>query len=124
MAWTKVKLTDVSITKEYTTAWSPVTEKHLCLYVNGILSMPGGIEGLINTFEVNGRTMKIDRAKQIKDIKTYGVYTYEEFYELYPVPQEMFEAVDGQYLKVAIGKGLLTHEELAYLIERYSKFFE
>ena len=124
MVWEKVQLTDVSITKEYTTAWSPVTEKHLCLYVNGMLSMPGGTEGLANTFEVNGRTMKIDRAKYRKDIKTYGVYTYEEFYELYPVPQEMFEAVDGQYLKVAIGKGLLTHEELAYLIERYSKFFE
>ena len=124
MAWEKVQLTDVSITKEYTTAWSPVTEKHLCLYVNGMLSMPGGTEGLANTFEVNGRTMKIDRAKYRKDIKTYGVYTYEEFYELYPVPQEMFEAVDGQYLKVAIGKGLLTHEELTYLIERYSKFFE
>lgn len=123
LAWARVQLTNVTITNEYTMAYSPVTETHLCLYVNGMLSMPGGIEGLVNTFEVDGDTMQIDQAKYLEDIETYGLFTYEEFYELYPVPKYMFDAVDGANLKVALGKGLLTHEELSYLIERYSEFF-
>lgn len=123
LAWARVQLTNVTITNEYTMAYSPVTETHLCLYVNGMLSMPGGIEGLVNTFEVDGDTMQIDQAKYLEDIETYGLFTYEEFYELYPVPKYMFDAVDGANLKVALAKGLLTHEELSYLIERYSEFF-
>ena len=35
----------------------------------------------------------------------------------------MFDAVDGANLKVALGKGLITYEEIPYLIERYSEFF-
>ncbi len=123
LIWTKVQLTNVSITQEVTTAYSPVTYDHLCLYVNGMLSMPGGIDGLINIFEVDGETMQINQAKYLEDIATYGLFTYEEFYELYQVPEEMFEACGGQYLKVAIGKGLLDYERLGQLIERYAEFF-
>lgn len=123
LAWARVQLTNVTITNEYTMAYSPVTETHLCLYVNGMLSMPGGIEGLVNTFEVDGDTMQIDQAKYLEDVETYGLFTYEEFYELYPVPKYMFDAVDGANLKVALAKGLITYEEISYLIERYSEFF-
>ena len=123
MTWTKVQLVDVEITEEYTSAWSPVTYGHLCYYVNGMLSMPGGIEGMFNIFEV-GEDMKYDAEAMEKDIQTYGLFTYEEFAELVPVPEEMFNAVSGQYLKVAIGKGLITVERLQQLVDRYGVFFE
>ena len=123
LIWIKVQLTSVTITQEVTTAYSPVTYDHLCLYVNGMLSMPGGIDGLINIFEVDGESMQINQAKYFEDIATYGLFTYEEFYELYQVPEEMFDACGGQYLKVAIGKGLLDYERLGQLIENYSEFF-
>ncbi len=122
--WTRVQLVNVTITEEYTTAWSPVTYEHLCLYVNGMLSMPGGIEGLVNTYEVDATTMKIDQALYLQDVQTYGLFTYEEFYELYQVPREMFEAVGGENLKVAIGKGYIGYQTIAQLIERYAVFFE
>ena len=51
MTWTKVQLINVEVKKEITTAYSPVTYGHLCYYVNGMLSMPGATEGLINIFE-------------------------------------------------------------------------
>ena len=60
LGYTEVKLTDVEISVEVTTAWSPVTYGHLCYYVNGMLSMPGGITGLINYFEVDPQTMQYD----------------------------------------------------------------
>lgn len=119
----KVKLVNVAITTEYTTAWSPVTYGHLCYYVNGMLSMPGGTEGLINIFEVDQNKMKINQRAFEADIATYGLFTYEEFAELYPIPEEIFEAFGGQYLKVAIGKDLIDYETLGMLIGRYADFF-
>ena len=124
MIWTRVQLTNVTITEEYTTAWSPVTYGHLCIYVNGMLSMPGATEGLINIFEVDENTMQIDQEQYIADIAMYGLFTYEEFAEIYPIPEMIFEAFGGEYLKVSIGKGLIDYETLGELIERYSEFFE
>ena len=124
MVYDKVQLTDVVVQNEYTSAWSPVTYGHLCYYVNGMLSMPGATTGLINIFEVDPETLKIDEAKYLADIERYGLFTYEEFASIYPIPEEVFEAFGGKYLKVAIGKGLTTMEQLETLIARYSEFWK
>lgn len=121
--WSKVQLVDVELTREITAAYSPVTYGHLCYYVNGMLSMPGATEGLINIFDVDGDTMKIDEDAFNKDIEKYGLFTYEEFAELLPISEEVFDAFGGQYLKVAIGKGLIDIDKLAELIARYAEFF-
>lgn len=120
---TRVQLTSVVIQDEYTATYSPVTYGHLCYYVNGMLSMPGGIDGLFNIFEVDGETLTYNSESMAKDIEQYGLFTYEEFAEILPVPEEIFNAFSGQYLKVAIGKGLIDFETLTYLVERYQKFF-
>ncbi len=121
---TKVQLTDVVIETEVTTAWSPVTEGHLCYFVNGMLSMPGGVGGLFNIFEVDADTMTYDYEAMAADIEKYGLFTYEELNAIEPLSEEMFNAAGGAYLKISIGKGNLTMEELVYMINRYSKFFE
>ena len=118
---TQVTLTGVEIKQEYTSAWSPVTYGHLCYYVNGMLSMPGGIDGMFNIFEVDGQAMKYDEALMQADIEEYGLFTYEEFAEYVELPEEVFEAFNGQYLKVAIGKGLITIDKISSLYERYSE---
>lgn len=123
VAWTTVELTDVVVTKERTEAWSPVTYGHLCFYVNGMLSMPGATTGFINVFEVDSSTLQIDYDKYLADIEEYGLFTYEEFCETFDVSEEIFNAFNGQYLKVSIGKGLITYDEIEALIVRYSKFF-
>jgi uncharacterized repeat protein (TIGR02543 family) len=121
--WAEVQLIDVAIYSEYTTAWSPVTYGHLCLYVNGMLSMPGSTEGLINIFTVDASSMQYDAALLANDIATYGLFTYEEFCQIIEVPEIVFEAFNGQYLKISIGKGLITINDIIGLIERYSGFF-
>lgn len=118
----RVQLVGVEIKDEYTSAWSPVTYGHLCYFVNGMLSMPGGIGGLFNIFEVDPTTMKYDEALMKADIEEYGLFTYEEFTEYFYLPEEAFEAFNGQYMKVAIGKGLISMEQLASLYNRYSDF--
>ena len=121
--WTTVQLTSVAISTESTTAWSPVTYGHLCYYVNGMLSMPGATEGLINIFDVDTSLMKYDPVQMAADIQTYGLYTYAEFNAIIPLPEYVFNAFNGQYLKVSIGKGLITLNEIAALLERYAIFF-
>ncbi len=123
LVWTKVQLEDVTISIEKTTTWSPVTYSHLCLYVNGMLSMPGGIEGMFNIFDVDSDKIKINQKEFHKDVKEYGLFTYEEFASIYNVNEEMFNACNGKYLKVAIGKGLISEEEINSLIVRYAEFF-
>lgn len=123
MIWTAVQLLDVDVYEEYTTAWSPVTFGHLCYYVNGMLSMPGATEGFINIFEVDAASMQYDSSALADDIATYGLYTYEEFAEIIPIPEAVFEAFNGQYLKVSIGKGLIDLDSISALVERYAGFF-
>ncbi len=115
--WNIITLDNVVIEKEVTTAWSPVTFKQLCYYTNGVLSMPGGIDGLFNIFEVDTETMTYDAEQMQKDIETYGLFTLEDFGGL--IPEIAYEAFNGNYLKVAIAKGMLTWEDIAYLAERY-----
>ena len=119
----RVQLTDVTVTTELTTAWSPVTVGHLCYFVNGMLSMPGGVGGLFNIFEVNPETMAYDEEAMLRDIEAYGLFTYEELNAIAPLSEEMFEAAGGAYMKISIAKGNLTMEELISMIERYSRFF-
>lgn len=123
MTYVAVELIGVVTEERYTSAYSPVTYGHLCYYVNGMLSMPGATEGLIDIFEVDEETMKYDAEAMAEDIAEYGLFTYEEFAEIYDVPEIMFDAFNGQYLKVAIGKGLIDEESLARLAERYGAFF-
>ncbi len=122
LTWTRVQLIDVTINEEYTSAWSPVTYGHLCYYVNGMLSMPGGISGLFNIFDVDSETLTINHEAYLADIEEYGLFTYEEFNNLFPVSIEIFDAFQAKYFKVAIGKGLLSYEKIEYLLNRYAEF--
>lgn len=120
MTSSRVQLTGVTVAWEETAAYSPVTYGHLCYYVNGMLSMPGGIDGLFNIFEVDADTMQYDAAAMEADIAQYGLFTYEEFAQILNVPQEVYDAFNAQYFKVAIGKGIVTEARLAELATRYA----
>ena len=120
---TKVTLTSVEINTVNTIAISPVTEEHLCYFVNGMLSMPGGIAGLFNIFEVDDETMAYNTTLMQQDIETYGLFTYEELNAIAPLSKEMFEKCGGAYLKISLGKDNLNINDLIYYIERYSCYF-
>ncbi|MCM1289477.1 MAG: hypothetical protein NC132_02350 [Corallococcus sp.] len=118
----KVQLTGIETKEEYTTSYSPVTCGYLCYYVNGMLSLPGGIDGLFNIFEVNSDTMSINKDAMAIDVETYGLYTYEEFAEIWAVSEDAFNALNGKYLKIALGKGLIDLETISMLVARYAEF--
>ena len=69
-----------------------------------------------NYFEI-GEGMKYDEAKMQADIEKYGLYEYSDFAEY--VTYEQFLAFNGPYLKVLVGKGYITFDEIIELIGIY-----
>ena len=116
-AYETVTLENAYITNEYTGCYSLVTLYHLNYYIDGLLSMPGGINGLFNYFEF-GEDLKYDEEQMQADIDKYGLFTYEDF-EAY-IPYEIFEYVfPAKYYKVSIAKGLMTWDDIFNMIEIY-----
>ena len=115
-----VTLDNAYITIEETRVYSPVTAFHLNYFTEDLLSMPGGIVGLFNIFDYD-ETLKYDEEKKANDIETYGLFTYEDFEDI--IPEEIYYVFNGTYLKIAIAKGLVTFEQIAYYAERYGVYW-
>lgn len=118
LSWTKVRLTGVTMRTEFTKVYSPVTFRYLCYYVNGMLSMPGGAKGLVNIFTVDKATMQYNQEAFYADIAAYGLFTYDDFVDI--MPKIMFDAIQGQFLKVAMAKGLLTWDMIPFIVEQFA----
>lgn len=112
----EIKLIDYSITEEITRIYSPITYKHLNCFVDGILTVTNFTEGLVNYFELD-ENLKYDEAKMQADIEKYGLYTPEDW-EGY-LTYEEFMAFNGTYVKVAVGKGHTTIEDIIDRIKRF-----
>ena len=97
-------------------AYSVVTAKDLNHFANGMLVFTDGIDGLYNIFEY-GEGMKYDEEAMAADIERYGLYTYEDWSD--HLTYEQFLAYNVQYLKVSVGKGLITEEGIIALIDRF-----
>ena len=111
--WTELKETDV---------YSPVVGRQFCYFTEGILSVPGISGGIANIFEVDTDSMTYDKAKMEADISKYGIAAYEEFESF--VPYDIFEAFNGKWMKISLGKGLTTMDELKYLVSSYGMLCE
>lgn len=113
----KVKLVGGTVKKEFTKVCSPATYKNLDIVTESILSIAGGIDGMFNYFEYD-ENLKFDEELMKIDINTYGLFTYEDFEN--KISYDIYEAFNAKYLKVSIGKGLLTDDLLNYYIKRYA----
>lgn len=112
-----VKLSGYEITNEYTGMYSIQTAMYINFLVEDMLSITRPpLEGWFDYFEI-GDNMKYDEAKMKADIEKYGLYEYEEFSEF--VTYEQFMAFNGPYLKVLVGRGVLSREKIFDLIELY-----
>ena len=113
----QTQLVDWFVTDEYTGCYSPTTVYHLNLIVDGKLSMPGGIKGMFNFFDYDPETLAYDKQAMEEDIATYGLMTYDDFKDY--MSYEVYCLFPAQYISVSLGKGLMTMEDLEYLIQRY-----
>ncbi len=103
--------------EEFVRVFSPVSLFHMNVVTNGLLSMtawPTNSEGFENYFAFD-EDMKYDEEAMQADIEKYGLYTYEDFKDL--MTEDLFNALPWKYFKIAVGKGMMTWEDILYTIE-------
>lgn len=94
----------------------PVTYFHMNSIANGFLNtpnIPGGITGLVNYFEYDPDLKYNEEAMQ-RDIEKYGLYTYDDFSDY--ISEAAYHSSPSVYLKVAVGKGMITYEQIIDVI--------
>ena len=110
------ELIDFKIEERYTDLYCPVSTYHLNYFVEDYLSMPGGISGCFNIFDYDDN-LQYNQEAMGNDISTYGLMSYDECKEY--IPEEVFNSLPMKYMKVAIGKGLLSFEQLKYYMTHF-----
>ena len=111
-----VTLTDYSVHREETECYSVLTAAHINHIANGMLAVTDDIKGIYNIIDLDD-DYKYDAAKMAADIEQYGLFSYDEWSDY--ATAEQFAAFNGAYLKVAIGKGLVTVNEIMGYIEKF-----
>ena len=111
-----VKLVSVEISEEYVEAWSILTAYYYNCVLEGMFTITPPATEQLAFFEI-GAGMKYDADAKKADIEKYGLYTYDEFAEF--MTYEVFEALNMAEMKVAVGKGIITYEEILWLIGAY-----
>lgn len=113
-----VTLTDYQVYTSQTECYAVVTAGHINSFANGMLSVTDDIKGLYNIFALD-EDMKYDAQKMEEDIQKYGLFSYEDWKDF--VSEEEFAAFNGAFLRVSIGKGLVTQDEIVGYIEKFLK---
>lgn len=99
---------------EYTSCYSLRTAFNDNAIVEGFLTLTfEDIPGFLTYFEY-GDNYTYNAEKMAQDIETYGLFEYDEWKDY--VSYEEFMALNGPYLKVAVGKGYLTIDDIFMLI--------
>lgn len=112
-----IELTNYNITNENVRIFCPVSAYYMNCFANDILTMPNipyNEDGLVNIFEYD-ENLQYNQEKMNQDIEKYGLFTYDDFKEYFSY--EAFIASPAKYLKVSIGKGYITYEEVIKIIE-------
>lgn len=120
-----VSLIDYKTYKKATECFAVLTAEHINSFANGLLNITDDenvpsepLRGFTNIFELDSN-YKYDQEKMKSDINKYGLFSYNEWKDY--VTEEQFNAFNGSILKVAIGKGLISMEELQGYINKFLK---
>ncbi len=105
----------VSVTKQIkeTATYEVVTYKNVTCFTNGILSASAYLDKVLNVFDINEDTKAYENVAE--DIEKYGLYTYADFEGL--ISEDAFELYNAKYLKIAVGKGYITWDDILELID-------
>ena len=122
-SYSTLKLVDAYITNEKVGVYGPVAAYTINCYAEGVLSIvpatgitSKSLNGLFQYFEI-GNNLQYDLEAMEEDINKYGLYSYDEFKE-YATEYE-FNALNMKYLRVSVGKGYITEEEIILALKTY-----
>lgn len=116
----RVALTDVKHQVRVCGAYEVVSSSYMSCFTNGILTASAYIDKLLNIFEIDPQSMACNPFDVVSDIQKYGLYSYEDLQEI--ATREEFEAHNAAFLKIAVGKGTLTWDDLCELTQMYRAY--
>ena len=113
----EVTLIGYEVIEELNTAYWVQTAVHNNAITDGMLTIvTPDYEGWFDYFNITD-DMKYDEEHMSSEIEKYGLFTYEDLAEF--GTYEQFVALNGQYMKILIGRGVVTMEEILALLETY-----
>lgn len=118
------KLLSVDITKEYTQLWSIMGYKNHNVIANDIVTLTPIADynfSFESYFDFDS-DYKYDPIKKQQDIDAYGLYTYDEWSDY--MSEWLFEGFNAPYVKVMVGKGLITTEEVYGILTVFMDYAE
>lgn len=114
------KISTIQIEEIETVAYELITAEDFNFVANDILTIEPFIFW-VNTFKIDENyRYNIDQFN--KDVEKYGLYEYEEWSDY--LTKEEFEAFNGKYFKVAVGKGLITKEYILKALSIYKNSYK
>lgn len=99
--------------REETSCYGIVTGQHYNHFANGFISAVT-YTPLFNMFEFAGEHLQIDQARKQADIELYGLLDYEVWKPY--LTYDEYIMFNAKYMSVAIGKGLITFEDIVDII--------
>lgn len=112
---TTAKITNVTSEVKVCNSYEIFSEYDMNFVANGVLTIEPGMwyDGL---YKIDS-DLKINQEQYQADVEKYGQYTYKDFKKYYG--EDTFAKVRAADLKIAVGKGLISEEELFELTEEW-----
>jgi len=115
------KLVDYEITTESVSSYSLATAVYYnCIADDFFTVTPDPVDGWYDYFEID-ENMKYVQSSVEENIAKYGLYTYADFEDY--LTYEEFVAFNCPYLKIVVGKGYFTFEDILGQIELWGLGF-
>ena len=117
-SYESVRLISADVSMKQTNAYSIQSARYINFLACDFLTRTTPpIDGWFDYFEL-GENLTYDPVKMQADIEKYGLYEYETF-KPYGVSYQQFIDFNGPWLKVLVGKGVVTFEQIIDLIYEY-----
>ncbi len=119
-------LTSYDVYRDENECFSVVSTQHINCIVNNLLTIPDNnnkpakLLGFSSNLFGYNDDHTYNKEQMESDIEKYGLFTYDEFAILVPNGidlRDLFFGIGGEYLKIALGKGCMTLEQLAGYIQ-------
>lgn len=110
------RLASVDFYNKNTSAYAIVSAYQMNCVANGFVNITDDIAGLYNYFDYKDN-LQYDMEQKEADIQKYGLYTYDEWSDFFTM--EEFDLFNIKYLKISVGKGLLTEETIKNYVNLY-----
>ena len=117
----KTTLIKGDIVQKQTCSYTVITASNYNCVANNMLNVTSMLTGFYNIFDYTDNMM-YDQNQVELAIATYGLFTYEEWSDY--VSLEVFNAINGQYFKLAVGNGSITYQQIYYFIDWYYSLIE